>query len=92
MCVVSMMIDHKTEKWRQLVPQTTDPYFLQLPYQRSQMGPSKAELDEFRELLRKAREYDKKNSEPECEMADKKRILKEIAEKLGVDVSFVDEA
>ena len=53
--------------------------------------PTQQELDEFRRLLERARKYDKDNGEPDCEMEEKKRRLKLIAEAMGVDISFVDE-
>lgn len=74
MCAVSMIIDHYTEKWR--------PYVFG--------SPQVEEIEDFKKLLDRAREYDKKNSEPECEMESKKLLLKSIADKLEVDISFVD--
>jgi len=47
------------------------------------------EIEEFRKLLDRAREYDKRNSEPECEMAEKREALLAIAKKLGVEISFL---
>ncbi len=49
---------------------------------------SQEEKDEFRELLRKAREYDAKHHEPDCEMEQKKEKLRKLAEELGIDISF----
>ena len=85
MCVVSMVLDHYTETWpKKYVPQ---PYVPFVPVPRR---PSQEDLNEFEDLLRRAREYDKRNNEPDCEMADKKRVLKDLADKLGVDISFID--
>ena len=49
---------------------------------------SQEELKEFRELLRKAKEYDKRNNEPDCELESKKQALIDIAKKLGVEINF----
>lgn len=49
------------------------------------------ELREFRMWLKRAREYDRRHNEPDCEMESKRAAIKEIARVLGVDVSFVDE-
>ena len=49
------------------------------------------EIREFRKLLERAREYDKRMNQPDCEMDDKRNVIKRIAAILGVDVSFVDE-
>jgi hypothetical protein len=48
---------------------------------------SPEEVAEFRRLLDRAREYDKKNNEPECEMTEKVALLQKIAAALGVDLS-----
>lgn len=51
---------------------------------------SAEEIAEFRRLLDRAREYDKRNNEPDCELAEKRDALKVIAAALGVDISFID--
>jgi hypothetical protein len=97
MCVVSMVMDHYVEKWDRTYPKppTWVPYIpatlpATLPV-RSCDYPSKEEIAEFRRLLDRAREYDKRNNEPDCENAGKKQLLKEMAKRLGVDISFIDE-
>ncbi len=47
------------------------------------------EIAEFRRLLDRAREYDKRNNEPECEMESKRQKLLDLAKELGIDISFV---
>lgn len=51
--------------------------------------PTQEEVDEFRRLLERAREYDRKNNEPDCEMEEKRQKLLKIAEELGVKIDFV---
>lgn len=53
--------------------------------------PTQDEIDEFRRLLEKARQQDIEEGNPDCGSAEKKRILKEIADQFGIDISFVDE-
>lgn len=93
MCVVSMILDHYRDEWRRrYIPQPILPMpGINYPIPVSPRGPTQEEVDEFRRLLDRAREYDKRNNEPDCEMDDKKRQLKELAEKLGVNISFIDE-
>lgn len=87
MCVVSMVLDHYTTTWpRKHWPQPT----VYPPITPPQTYPTQEEIRDFRELLDRAREYDKRNNEPDCEMDDKKKLLKEMADKLGVDISFID--
>lgn len=50
--------------------------------------PSAEEIAEFHELLRKAREYDKKNHEPDCESEEKKKKLQALADELGVKITI----
>jgi hypothetical protein len=93
MCVVSMIVDHYTEKWQD--PQWFNPPFQQVPMTggisqiliQPQISPE--EIAEFRRLLERAREYDKRNSEPDCELESKKVALKKIAEHFGVEINFL---
>lgn len=50
---------------------------------------TQAELDEFRALLDRAREYDRKNNEPLCELEEKKETLRRLAKQLGVEIDFL---
>ena len=83
MCVVSMITDHYRERW--------EPYVWPIAIQPVPTI-SPVEVAEFKRLLERAREYDKRHNEPHCELEEKKQAIKAIAEKLGVDVSFVDDA
>lgn len=51
---------------------------------------TKEEVEEFRRLLERAREYDKLHQQPHCESEDKKKLLKQLADILGIDISFVE--
>ena len=84
MCTVSMVMDHYREKWEPLV-QPVQPWVI--PVVVPQL--SQEEIDEFRKLLDRAREYDKRHNEPDCELDEKRQAIKKLAEQLGVDVSFV---
>ncbi len=46
------------------------------------------EIEEFHRLLERAREYDKRNNEPDCELQQKKDKLIRLAKELGVDITF----
>ncbi len=89
MCVASMIYEHYYDKW--VLPHA--PYVsrvLPLPYAPPVLPViSSAEIEEFRKLLERAREYDKKNHEPDCEDAEKRRKVKELADLLGVKIDFV---
>lgn len=87
MCVVSMIMQYYHDKWQ------SAPYWINVPGTLSPPvvnPPTQAEIDEFRKLLDRAREYDKRNNEPDCENGDKKAALKALAEQWKIDISFTD--
>ncbi len=96
MCVMSMVMDHYSEKWNDwvnkpyspTVPVTPEFYPVIMPLipQPTQLTPE--EIAEFRKLLERARKYDRDNGEPDCELAEKKELLENLAKKLGVDILF----
>jgi len=82
MCVYSMIMDHFDESWRRRLYWHTDPQPLPHPLVTPQ------EIDEFHRLLDRAREYDKKRGEPDCELDEKKERLRKLAKDLGVTIKF----
>lgn len=81
-----------------LAPNIPDPYRQADPDEvrkaLEQFGPkqpaiTKEEVEEFRRLLERAREYDKRNQEPDCELDEKRQAIKDIAKQLGVEISFL---
>lgn len=95
MCVVSMIIDHYDDKWSKppyIVPNVVpgSPTYIPVYPQVPPKLPTQEEIDEFHRLLKRAREYDKKNNEPDCELQEKKNKIKKLADELGIDISFID--
>jgi hypothetical protein len=85
-----MIYDHYHDKWR------NPPYTLPNPpiYIPNLPTPNpgaltKEEIEEFRKLLERAREYDKQHNHPDCELEEKRRKVKELAKSLGVEINFV---
>jgi 7-cyano-7-deazaguanine synthase in queuosine biosynthesis len=96
MCVFSMIMDHYDDKWNKKIQEPrTIPYtqpvnvphvtpdVIHFPY------VTKEEVEEFRRLLERAREYDKRNNEPDCEMESKRRRILDLAKELGVEINFL---
>lgn len=97
MCTVSMIMDHYREKWDPLRRYPyTQPYIQ--PFPVPVMAPTTTtpnpitdeEIAEFRRLLERAREYDKRNNEPDCELDEKRLALLTLAKELGIDISFIE--
>ena len=104
MRVVSMIVDHYYDRWepycRQPPYNPTAPGLPGYPYTwpddvkipvepvKPHRVPSAEEIAEFYDLLRKAREYDKKNHEPDCESEEKKKKLQALADELGVKITI----
>jgi hypothetical protein len=87
MCVYSMILDHYKDKWSpwtQSAPAMPAP----LPLAPRKL-PSQAEIDEFRILLDRAREYDRRTGQPDCELEEKRQTIRDLADKLGVKIDFV---
>ena len=87
MCAASVIMDHYGGKWEGLLGRVYGP----LPVSPSPIiSPISAEeINEFRALLEKAREYDRVNREPDCELEEKRDKLRKLADELGVIIDFV---
>lgn len=92
MCVVSMIYDHYYDKWWEKLhppPPTVVPIPLPIPAPVAIPPITPEEIAEFRKLLERAREYDRKNNEPDCELEEKREKLKKLAQELGVEIEFI---
>ena len=103
MCVVSMVMEHYHEKWTQppYWPGGTAPYEAPIVVPKDWqieldkltkppvVAPTAEEIEEFRKLLERAREYDRKNNEPDCELDEKRQALKQLAKAMGIEIAFL---
>lgn len=96
MCVVSMVGQHYTDKWERLyapyqqpINENTWEKLLQIPPSKKEFDELKKEVEEMKLLLLRAKLYDEKNNEPECEIDEKVRILKAVAKLFDVDLSEI---
>lgn len=87
MCTVSMIGDHFSEKWKQ------PPYqqiFTNIPdVSRAEFEALKKEVEEMKALLKRAKEYDEKNNEPNCEIEEKMTMLRKFSDAVGIDLDDV---
>lgn len=101
MCVSSMIYDHYFDKWKNIHHQPIIPlhYPYPQPYFTIPTSPftqpyitepviSSEEIKELKDLLEKARKYDKEHNQKECELQSKKDRLIELAKQLGVEINF----
>ncbi len=100
MCVYSMISDHYAGKWlgRICKPYKVNPEPYVFPgwptaipavqplVAKEDLDEIKREVAELKELLKKSRKYDEKTGQPDCGLEDKKKLLRELAERLGVDL------
>ena len=97
MCVVSMIGDHfkdHLKPYQPYLPQqptTGTPLsdYLQPLISKQEFDDLKKEVENMKKLLIKARIYDEQNNEPNCEMEEKVKFLKEIAKFVGVNLDEV---
>lgn len=89
MCVVSMITDHYNDKWNDYLQKQLAGYpgVYYVPPSPPPITPE--EIAEFRQLLERAREYDKRTGQPDCELDSKKAAIKKVAELLGVKIDFL---
>lgn len=94
MCVVSMIGDHYDDKWGQpydnkLKNMVTSYSFTSNSVSKEEFEALKKEVEEMKQLLIKAKIYDEKNNEPDCEVEVKIAFLKKMAEAVGVNLEEV---
>lgn len=98
MCSVSMVGDFYSDKWRErdyfpkvpmfpgVFPQPQYP----IPViSREEFDLLKREVSDMKELLKRAKEYDEKNGEPNCEIDEKIDLLRKVAKLVGVDLGDI---
>ena len=82
-----MIGDHFHDKWKQ------PPYqqiFTNIPdVSRAEFEALKKEVEEMKALLKRAKEYDEKNNEPNCEIEEKMAMLRKFADAVGIDLDDV---
>jgi hypothetical protein len=82
-----MIGDHFNDKW------TQPPYqqiFTNIPdVSRAEFEALKKEVEEMKALLKRAKEYDEKNNEPNCEIEEKMAMLRKFADAVGIDLDDV---
>lgn len=82
MCVVSMVTDHYYHRWPSPEwDEVTFPSPQQIPSLPPSL-PTPEEYNNFLELVRKAREYDKRTNQPDCPDAEKLKWMDELEKRM----------
>lgn len=93
MCVISMVGDHYSDRWRPMVtppyPSTAAPSNVFVGVSRAEFEALKAEVEEMKALLAAAKRIDELTGQPDCEQADKVKILRQVADLVGVSLDDV---
>lgn len=92
MCMVSNVGD----SWAQKFPHNW-PHFNPLPAHieliqsvpKAEFDALKKEVQELKELLKAAKKFDQATGQPDCEMDEKVKLIKAIAQLVGVDLGDV---
>ena len=96
MCTVSNIGDIYRDGWPNRHPSIPDPF--KWPQSTPPTYPSvsqqefdalKEEVKQLKKLLKAAKEYDEATGQPDCEMEDKVKFLRIIADWVGVDLDEV---
>lgn len=88
MCTVSMIMQHYDDKWSKYIEDAAKIYEPTVTISYPTITPE--EIAEFRELLERARQYDIRHNQPNCELESKKKKVRDLADMLGVKVDFLD--
>lgn len=102
MCVYSMVIDGTLENWRKNYPNIqpwnppeTYPFagtasnIFEPMATKEELDLLRRDFEDFKTLVKKAIEYDKRSNQPNCESEDKLELVKNIAKLIGVDIADI---
>ena len=81
-----MIGDHYRDKWNPVIEKFPNLPMFQGNITKEEFLALKKDVEEMKELLKRAIEYDKKNNEPHCETEEKIKLLKQVAHAVGVDI------
>jgi len=84
-----MIGDHFTNKWTQPPYYQTISNISSNSVSQEEFRALKKEVEEMKQLLIKAKIYDEKNNEPDCELEEKITKLREIAKLVGIDLDEI---
>ena len=90
MCVVSNIGDDWKDKFYPRWPTVpTNPVYPIPEISRQEFEALKKEMEALKKLLAEAKKFDEATGQPDCQMDDKVKFIKQIAKALGVNMDDV---
>jgi hypothetical protein len=99
MCVVSMIGDYEKDRLFPNQPKPMAPYttggeinwgsLFNPPVTREEFESLKKDIEEMKELLKRAKKYDEDNHEPDCQIEAKMELLMAVGDVMGVDIRSI---
>lgn len=89
MCAVSVIGDYRSNRFNYLtaIEKYNGATKVTVPVDREEFNKLKNEVESLKILLLQAKDFDERTNQPECHDEEKVKILKAVAEALGVDIS-----
>jgi hypothetical protein len=87
MCVYSNIMGYGQRWLEPYVPVPNQPYIYSPPLP----DITDEQIRKFEKLLELAKEFDDLTKQPDCESIEKKKLLKDLAEKLKIKINFPDD-
>jgi hypothetical protein len=83
MCSYSFIADHYSSKFQRGLDLSQWPASLPA-VTKAEFDELKKQVQDMKELLEKAADYDRRTGQPDCEMEDKVAFLRKVAEFVGI--------
>lgn len=83
MCVYSMVMEHGIGWMKEPTYQPQS-----WPKEESRIKELERRIKDLEVLLEKAKKYDEETNQKDCELDEKKKVLKDLAEQLGVEINI----
>ena len=91
MCIGDWTAPPQPQPWMKTYPDPEQPWYWATTFPNSvvsrvEFDELKRDVEELKLLVKRAKEYDERNGEPDCEMNEKVELVRKVAELVGVDL------
>ncbi len=81
-------MEHGIHEFGKYLPNPATPTTIYWKDDSARIGELERKVAALEDLLKRAKQYDIDNNEPDCELNDKKALLEKIAMELGVKITI----